>query len=281
MATVDPKRAALVQALMERDLYEMLDVARDAGDADIQAAIARRTEWVEETPMKHRDREAEMHWLAWAERALVNDPEIRAEYDAALDRKAAAEARAVESRKRVRKLHEARDMLARREAGRAVAAEPTKAARSATPRTSSASDAPAGAGPEVIDAEVEVAEVIEVTETPDGTIVTDVTEVVTAVETDDAMQVTDTVDVVEAVITDDGVDVVEVTDTVTITQTADGAVEVDEVVEVSEALVTEDGVAIVEATDAVAITETADGQVEVDEVVEVSEAEIVREDEQP
>lgn len=234
MATVDPKRAALVQALMERDLYEMLDVPRDAGDAEIQAAIARRTEWVEETPMKHRDREAEMHWLAWAERALVNDPEIRAEYDAALERRAAAEARAVESRKRVRKLHEARDMLARREAGRAVPTEPTKSARSSTPRTSPERDAPAGAGPEVIDSEVEVAEVVEVTETPDGTIITDVTEVVTAIETEDAIQVTDSVDVVEAVITGDGVDVVEVTDTVTITETADGEVEVDEVVEVSE-----------------------------------------------
>ena len=32
MATVDPKRRALVKALMERDLYEMLDVPRDAGD---------------------------------------------------------------------------------------------------------------------------------------------------------------------------------------------------------------------------------------------------------
>ena len=58
MATVDPKRAALVRALMERDLYEMLDVPRDAGDEEILAAIARRTEWVEETPMRHADREA-------------------------------------------------------------------------------------------------------------------------------------------------------------------------------------------------------------------------------
>ena len=33
MATVDPKKQALVRALMERDLYEMLDVPRDADDA--------------------------------------------------------------------------------------------------------------------------------------------------------------------------------------------------------------------------------------------------------
>ena len=114
MATIDPKKQALVRALMERDLYEMLDVPRDAGDDAITAAIAQRTEWVEETPMRHAYREAEMHWLAWADRALVKDPEIRAEYDAALGRKAAAEARAVESRQRVRKLRVARDQLAKR-----------------------------------------------------------------------------------------------------------------------------------------------------------------------
>lgn len=235
MATVDPKRAALVQALMERDLYEMLDVPRDAGDDQIRAAIARRTEWVEETPMKHRDREAEMHWIAWAERALLNDPDIRAEYDAALERKAAAEARAVESRKRVRKLREARDMLARREASRSVPAGATKAAKAPSPRKKAEPAAPAGAGPEVIAAEVEVEEVIEVTETAAGTVFTDVTEVVTAVETDEGIQVTDTIDVVEAVVTDEGIDIVEVTDTVTITETADGEVEVDEVIEVAEA----------------------------------------------
>lgn len=235
MATVDPKRAALVQALMERDLYEMLDVPRDAGDDQIRAAIARRTEWVEETPMKHRDREAEMHWIAWAERALVNDPEIRAEYDAALERKAAAEARAVESRKRVRKLREARDMLARREASRSVPAEATKAAKAPSPRKKAEPAAPAGAGPEVIAAEVEVEEVIEVTETAAGTVFTDVTEVVTAVETTEGIQVTDAIDVVEAVVTDEGIDIVEVTDTITITETADGEVEVDEVIEVAEA----------------------------------------------
>lgn len=185
--------------------------------------------------MKHRDREAELHWLAWAERALVNDPEIRAEYDAALEGKAAAEARAVESRKRVRKLREARDMLARREASRAVPAELPKPKRAATPRKKRDIEVPAGAGPEVSAAEVRVDEVIEVTETPDATIITDVTEVVTAVETDEGIHVTDTVDVVEAVVTEEGIDIVEVTDTVTITETADGAVEVDEVIEVAEA----------------------------------------------
>ena len=40
MATTDPKRAALVRALMERDLYEMLDIPRDAGEAEIRAARA-------------------------------------------------------------------------------------------------------------------------------------------------------------------------------------------------------------------------------------------------
>ncbi|MBM3635411.1 MAG: hypothetical protein FJW99_09075 [Actinobacteria bacterium] len=234
MATIDPKRAALLQALMERDLYEMLDVPRDAGDDDIRAAIARRTEWVEETPMKHRDREAELHWLAWAERALVNDPEIRAEYDAALEGKAAAQARAVESRKRVRKLREARDMLARREASRAVPAEPPKPKRAPTPRRKKDVAVPAGAGPEVIVAEVEVDEAIEVTETPDATIITDVTEVVTVVETDEGIEVTDTVDVMQAVVTREGIDIVEVADTVDITEAADGAVEVDEVIEVAE-----------------------------------------------
>jgi len=228
MATIDPKRAALLQALMERDLYEMLDVPRDAGDDDIRAAIARRTEWVEETPMKHRDREAELHWLAWAERALVNDPEIRAEYDAALEGKAAAQARAVESRKRVRKLREARDMLARREASRAVPAEPPKPKRAPTPRRKKDVAVPAGAGPEVIVAGGEV------TETPDATIITDVTEVVTVVETDEGIEVTDTVDVMQAVVTREGIDIVEVADTVDITEAADGAVEVDEVIEVAE-----------------------------------------------
>lgn len=47
MATIDPKKQALVRALMERDLYEMLDVPRDADDDAITAAIAQRTEWVE------------------------------------------------------------------------------------------------------------------------------------------------------------------------------------------------------------------------------------------
>lgn len=128
MTTMDPKRAALVRALMERDLYGMLDVPRDAGDEQVMTAIARRAEWIEETPMRHADREAEMHWLAWAERALVTDPAIRAEYDDARDRRAAAEARAVESRRRVRKLREARDLLARREAGRAVPVDDARAA---------------------------------------------------------------------------------------------------------------------------------------------------------
>ena len=233
MATVDPKRAALVRALMERDLYEMLDVPRDAGDEQILAAIARRTEWVEETPMRHADREAEMHWLAWAERALVRDPEIRAEYDAALERKAAAEERAVEARQRVRRLRVARDQLARREAERSVPVEAPK--KAATPRRSAADDAPAGAGPEVV--AVEVDEVVEVTETPAGTVITDVTETVTVTEGETGVQVTDTVDVVEAVITPDGhVEAVEVTDTVTVTGDADGGVEVTEVVEVDAVL---------------------------------------------
>ena len=201
MATTDPKRAALVRALMERDLYEMLGVPRDAGDQEILAAIARRTEWVEETPMRHADREAEMHWLAWAERALVDEPEIRAEYDAALDRKAAAEARAVESRQRVRKLRQARDELAKREAGRAVLVteEPTK--KAASPRKKKDVEAPAGAGPAVVEVDVEVPEVVEVAQTDAGTVFTDVTETVVAVTTDDgAVEVTDTIEVTEAVI---------------------------------------------------------------------------------
>ena len=201
MATTDPKRAALVKALMERDLYEMLGVPRDAGDQDILAAIARRTEWVEETPMRHADREAEMHWLAWAERALVDEPEIRAEYDAALDRKAAAEARAVESRQRVRKLRQARDELAKREAGRAVLVTEEPKKKAASPRRKKDVEAPAGAGPEVVEVDVEVTEVVEVAQTDAGTVFTDVTETVVAVTTDDgAVEVTDTIEVTEAVI---------------------------------------------------------------------------------
>ena len=201
MATTDPKRAALVKALMERDLYEMLGVPRDAGDQDILAAIARRTEWVEETPMRHADREAEMHWLAWAERALVNDPEIRAEYDAALDRKAAAEARAIESRQRVRKLHQARDELAKREAGRAVLVPEEPKKKAASPRKKKDVEAPAGAGPAVVEVDVEVTEVVEVAQTDAGTVFTDVTETVVAVTTDDGVvEVTDTIEVTEAVI---------------------------------------------------------------------------------
>lgn len=201
MATTDPKRAALVKALMERDLYEMLGVPRDAGDQDILAAIARRTEWVEETPMRHADREAEMHWLAWAERALVNDPEIRAEYDAALERQAAAEARAVESRQRVRKLRQARDELARREAGRAVLVTEEPKKKAASPRKKKDVEAPAGAGPAVVEVDVEVTEVVEVAQTDAGTVFTDVTETVVAVTTDDgAVEVTDTIEVTEAVI---------------------------------------------------------------------------------
>jgi hypothetical protein len=201
MATTDPKRAALVKALMERDLYEMLGVPRDAGDQDILAAIARRTEWVEETPMRHADREAEMHWLAWAERALVNDPEIRAEYDAALERKAAAEARAVESRQRVRKLRQARDELAKREAGRSVLVEDPKAKKAPAPRRTDDAAPPAGAGPEVVEVDVEVTEVLEVAQTDAGTVFTDVTETVVAVTTDDGVvEVTDTIEVVEGVV---------------------------------------------------------------------------------
>jgi len=219
MATVDPKRKALVKALMERNLYEMLDVPRDAGDEEILAAIATRTEWVEETPMRHADREAEMHWLAWADRALVKDPEIRAEYDAALDARAAAEARAVESKQRVRKLREARDQLARREASRAVPVEEKKPARkAASPKKKAEVEAPAGAGPEV-EAVVEVvSETVEVSATPDG-----------------GVQVTDTVDVVEAVVMSDGqVEAVEVIDTITVTEDAQGNVDATETIEVVE-----------------------------------------------
>lgn len=219
MATVDPKRRALVKALMERDLYDMLDVPRDAGDEEILAAIARRTEWVEETPMRHADREAETHWLGWAERALVKDPEIRAEYDAALDARAAAEARAVESKQRVRKLREARDQLARREASRSVPVEEKKPARKApTPTKKAEVEAPAGAGPEVEAVVEAVTETIEVSETPGG-----------------GVQVTDTVDVVEAVVMSDGeVEAVEVIDTVTVTEDAQGNVDATETIEVVE-----------------------------------------------
>ena len=224
MATIDPKKQALVRALMERDLYEMLDVPRDADDAVILAAIARRTEWVEETPMRHADREAEMHWLAWADRALVKDPEIRAEYDAALERKAAAEARAVESRQRVRKLRVARDQLAKREAARVVPVEqaPPKK-KAATPRAKKDVEVPAGAGPEV-EAEVEVTEVIEVVETPDG-----------------GVQVTDIVEITEVDIAPEGVEVAEIVDVVQVTEAASGEVEVTEVVEVTQAEITADG----------------------------------------
>lgn len=219
MATADPKKQALVKALMERDLYEMLDVPRDAGDDEILAAIARRTEWAEETPMRHADRQAEMHWIAWAERALVKDPEIRAEYDAALERKAAAEARAVEARQRVRKLRVARDQLAKREAARVVPVEAEKKKAPAPRKKKDAAPvAPAGAGPEV-EAVVEVvSESIEVSPAADG-----------------GVQVTDTVDVVEAVVTSDGdVEAVEVIDTITATVDSDGEVEVTETVEVIE-----------------------------------------------
>ncbi len=134
MAKTDPKRAALVRALMERDLYEMLDIPHDADEAEIRTAIATRTEWVEETPMRAAARDAEMHWLAWSERALINDPEIRADYDAELGRKAAAADRGVESRQRVRKLHVARDQLAKREAQRVVPHEVEKPKAAPAPR---------------------------------------------------------------------------------------------------------------------------------------------------
>ena len=84
--------------------------------------------------MRAAARDAEMHWIAWSERALIDDPEIRAEYDAALDRKAAAAERAIEARQRVRKLHEARDELARREARRVVIAEPEPPKKAPAPR---------------------------------------------------------------------------------------------------------------------------------------------------
>ncbi len=135
MAKTDPKRAALVRALMERDLYEMLNIPHDADEAEIRTAIATRTEWVEETPMRAAARDAEMHWLAWSERALINDPEIRADYDAELGRKAAAADRGVESRQRVRKLHVARDQLAKRESERVVQHEVKKPKAVATPTT--------------------------------------------------------------------------------------------------------------------------------------------------
>ena len=158
MATMDPKRAALVRALMERDLYEMLDIPRDAGEADIRAALAKRTEWAEETPMRAAARDAEMHWIAWSERALIDDPEIRAEYDAALDRKAAAAERAIEARHRVRKLHEARDELARREARRVVVQEPEPPKKAPAPRKKKA------AAPKATDAAQAVLQATQVTD---------------------------------------------------------------------------------------------------------------------
>jgi hypothetical protein len=224
MATVDPKKQALVRALMERDLYEMLDVPRDADDDTLLAGIARRTDWVEETPMRHADREAEMHWLAWADRALVKDPEIRAEYDAALERKAAAEARAIESRQRVRKLHVARDQLAKREAARVVPiveAPPKK--KAATPRAKKDVEVPAGAGP-AVEADIEVTEVIEVVATPDG-----------------GVQVTDVADTIEVDVTPEGVTVTEVIDVVQMTASPDGEVEVTEVIEVIQTDIAADG----------------------------------------
>ena len=149
MATTDPKRAALVRALMERDLYEMLEIPRDADEAQVRAAIARRTEWVEETPMRAAARDAEMHWLAWSERVLIDEPEIRADYDAALDAKAAAADRAVEARKRVRQLRVARDQLAKREAQRVVPQEAPKPAKKTTTRKKKADAAPAPAAADV------------------------------------------------------------------------------------------------------------------------------------
>lgn len=158
MATTDPKRAALVRALMERDLYEMLDIPRDAGETEIRAAIAKRTEWVEETPMRAAARDAEMHWLAWSERALITDPEIRADYDAALDRKAAAAERAIESRQRVRNLRVARDELARREARRVVPQEPEKPKKAPAPRKKKA------AAPKAADAQQAVLQATQITD---------------------------------------------------------------------------------------------------------------------
>ena len=162
MATTDPKRAALVRALMERDLYEMLEIPRDAGEPEIRAAIAKRTEWVEETPMRAAARDAEMHWLAWSERALITDPEIRADYDAALDRKAAAAERAVESRQRVRNLRVARDELARREARRVVPQEPEKPKKAPTPRKKK------DAAPKAADAQQAVLQATQITNAEDA-----------------------------------------------------------------------------------------------------------------
>lgn len=148
MATTDHKRAALVRALMERDLYDMLGVSADAGADEITTAIARRREEVEETPMRAAARDAEMHWLAWAERALVNDPEIRVEYDAARERAHAAEERTVEARTRVRRLHVARDQLARREAQRPVPVPPPAPPKKApAPRKRAAAKSAAAADP--------------------------------------------------------------------------------------------------------------------------------------
>ena len=183
MSTIDPKRAALVKALMERDLYAMLDIPRDADDDEILAAIARHLELVEETPMRHADRQAEMHWLAWAERALVREPEMRTDYDAALAAKAAGEARAVEARQRVRNLRVARDQLARREAGRSVPVEEKKVKKTAaTPRRTPSAAPPAGAGPE-IEAVIDVrAQTVTVTEDDAGHIA--LTETVEVIEVD-------------------------------------------------------------------------------------------------
>lgn len=149
MPTTDHKRKALVRALMERDLYDMLGVTTDTGPDDIIAAIARRREEIEETPMRAAARDTEMHWLAWAERALVNDPEIRVEYDAARERAHAAEERTIEARTRVRRLHVARDQLARREAQRPVPVPPPAPPKKApAPRKRAPTKAALAAGAE-------------------------------------------------------------------------------------------------------------------------------------
>ncbi|MSO43918.1 MAG: hypothetical protein EXQ74_01195 [Thermoleophilia bacterium] len=228
MATTDPKRAALVRALMERDLYEMLSVTPDADEAQLRAGVETRRVWVEDTPMRAAARDAEMHWLAWAERALINDPDIRAAYDEALARQAAAAARAVESRRRVRRLHQHRDELVRREAERVVPVTIDPPKKAPAPRRTKAIEVPTGAGPDI----EAVVEVVEVETTPDAIRVADVVDTVAEITTEDRGDVTEVeaVEAVEVAAMPDAALVADVVDTVAEITTEDRG-DVTEVVE--------------------------------------------------
>lgn len=127
--TSEPQREALLSALVERDLFQMLGLTREDDPSQGLLAVQLYTEWVQEQDWSVEAVDVELHWAAWAQRVLVENPSLRMAYIERLDERVRAEARQQAQHRLLSEAKAQRDALFRREAERPIGPDPQRRTR--------------------------------------------------------------------------------------------------------------------------------------------------------